>query len=367
LDGALYLCQIADSVADLMTPRALPPVIDSLDRAPSGDYTVSWRPQNPEAGVDFYRLDELNGLSVATDDAEGDGASWSLEGFSISDARSHGPGHSYRSSSQTANAYDAMTTIYPYIVAPGDSLTFWCWYDIEENYDMAYAEISTDGRRFSLLDTAATFTAASGAWVRKAYSLLGYAGQSVYFRFRHTADGETEREGFYLDDITPVATYANSTILSVSIADTFYAIAGRSPGTYTYRVKGHNDARGWGDWSGYREVIVGPALPRRISDLTAELSGGLRLIWSPVTFDTEGQLISIDHYVVHRDTSFAFAVSPANSLAVTDQAMYEDFSIHSGDPSIDHYYLVRAVDGQGNKSQNSNRVGEFDRYLTRVK
>ena len=89
--------------------------------------------------------------------------------------------------------------------------------------------------------------------------------------------------------------------------------------------------------------------------------------WSPVTFDTEGQLISIDHYVIHRDTSFAFAASPANSLDIVAGPPYIDLNGQTGNPSVDHYYLVRAVDGPGNKSQDSNRVGQFDRYLTRVK
>jgi hypothetical protein len=38
-----------------------------------------------------------------------------------------------------------------------------------------------------------------------------------------------------------------------------------------------------------------------------------------------------------------------------------------GDPGIQHYYTLKAVDGVGNRSEGSNQVGEFDRELTGVK
>jgi hypothetical protein len=359
-DGAIYLCDVADSVAGLMIPRVIPPVIDPMNTVP-GSYTVSWSPQNPAAGADLFQLDELTGLSVTTDDAEGGGGLWDLAGFSISAARSHSVTQSFRSSSGVNEAYDAMTTVQPYLVSSGDSLTFWCWYDIETDWDMGYAEISTDGRCFELLET---FTGASGGWVRKAYSLEDYAGKSVFFRFRHTTDSYVLEEGLYVDDLHPVASYGTVTTLSSSIADTFYAIAGQSPGDYTYRVKGHNTTRGWGDWSCHEDVTVtaSAAPPEEVVDLTAQLSGSIYLSWSPVTIDTAGGPVVVDHYVIHRDTSFDFAASPANSLDVTLGTSYEDATAGDGDLALNHYYLIRAVVG-GQKSEDSNRVGEFDRQL----
>ncbi len=359
-DGAIYLCDIADSVAGLMTPRVMPPVIDPMTTV-FGNYTVSWSSQNPAAAADLFHLDELTGRSVATDDAESGGGLWGLAGFSVSTSRYHSSSHSYRSSSGVDQAFDAMTTATPHLVASGDSLTFWCWYHIEEDWDMGYVEVSADGRGYELLET---FTGASGGWVRKAYSLEDYVGKSVFFRFRHTTDAYVLEEGLYVDDIHPVDSYSTVTTLSSTIVDTFYAIAGQSPGDYAYRVKGHNATRGWGDWSCYQDVTVSTstAPPERIADLTAQLSGSIHLSWAPVTSDTSGSPLTVDYYVVHRDASFDFAASAANSLDVTASTEYEDLTAGDGDVVVNHYYLVRAVAG-GLKSQDSDRVGEFDRHL----
>ena len=36
----------------------------------------------------------------------------------------------------------------PYPVEPGDSLTFWVWYDLETNYDVGVAEVSLEGKEW---------------------------------------------------------------------------------------------------------------------------------------------------------------------------------------------------------------------------
>jgi carboxypeptidase T len=368
-DGAIYLCEIADSVAALLAARVMPPDIGPPGTVAGGDYTVSWRPRNPHAGADRYRLDEMTGLSVITDGAEGDASRWDLSGFQIGAERSYNGDRSYHSSSDQGEAYDAMTTVHPYPVLEGDSLSFWCWYQIEEGWDMGYAEVSADGRCFQLLDTTATFTGSSGGWIRRAHSLEDYIGRSVFFRFRYTTDGATEWEGLYLDEIHPVAEFAAAATLSDAITDTFYAIAGRDPGDYYYRVRGRNAPWGWGDWSCCRltTVIGGAIPPERVSDLSVALDRGIRLSWSPVTADTAGGAATIDHYIIYRDMTPDFAASPANSLAAVDQAGYHDTTAAVGISGENHYYLVRAVDDSGTKSAQSNRAGEFDRYIQRWK
>ncbi len=368
-EGALYLCDIADSVAAQLTPRVMPPVIDPISPVAGGDFTVSWRPTNPAAQADRYHLDELSGSLVITDDAEDLNALWDLDGFSRSTARFHSSGSSYQSSSDLSDACDAMTSAQPCMVSPEDSLTFWCWYDIEEAWDMAYAELSTDGRRFQLADSTATFTGTSGGWIRKAYSLADYAGASVIFRFRYTTDEYTEGEGFYVDDIHPVASYGNVDTVSAAIADTFSALTARPPGNYAYRVRGYNAPRGWGNWSCLRGVTVlaGPTPPESITDLVASPLNGILLSWSPVTTDTIGGPVTIDHYVIHRDTIHDFVASPANSLSITADTFFLDEAAGVGNVGINHFYLLRAVDGASNKSKDSNRVGEFDRYIQRWK
>jgi hypothetical protein len=205
--------------------------------------------------------------------------------------------------------------------------------------------------------------------VRRAYSLEDYIGQSVYFRFRYTTDEETSKEGFYVDDIHPVASYASTTTLSDSIVDTCYAVAGRTAGDYYYRARGHNDAWGWGDWSGCRLATVpdGPIPPERIHDVKASLADGIFLNWTAVTNDTAGHPLEVACYVIYRDTLLDFSPCSANSLAATWETTYLDETSGMGDRWRNHFYLIRAVSLAGAISQESNRVGEFDRYIQRWK
>jgi hypothetical protein len=146
-----------------------------------------------------------------------------------------------------------MTTTSPIPITNGMKLSFWCWYNVENNYDKAFAEVSTDGRYFKILDT---FTGTSGSWLYKEYDLSNYSGESLFIRFRYTTDSGTLQEGFYVDDITPIADFDTVTTLSSSITNEFYDITGKTNGTYYYRVKGHNSARGWCDFSILGKITV---------------------------------------------------------------------------------------------------------------
>ncbi|MFO8240579.1 MAG: hypothetical protein R6T90_06245, partial [Dissulfuribacterales bacterium] len=107
--------------------------------------------------------------------------------------------------------------------------------------------------------------------------------QSIFIRFRYTTDSYTQDEGFYVDDIYPVSTYDTITTLSNSITGDSYMVTGRSPGTYYYRVKGHNAERGWGDFSILESMnVTDTGAPITISHVNAtprlqETSGWVNL------------------------------------------------------------------------------------------
>jgi hypothetical protein len=115
-------------------------------------------------------------------------------------------------------------------------------------------EVSRDGRYYDILDK---FTGSSGGWQFKEYDLSNYTNESIYLRFRYTTDTSTIEEGFYVDDISPIADFETVTTISSSIEDNYYEITERPNGTYFYRVKGHNDERDWGDFSTLEDMIVG--------------------------------------------------------------------------------------------------------------
>ena len=251
-DGALYLLQEAENIRNVV-PGVLPPEIEEMFNDSDGNYTVLWQQQNPAAEPDYFQLDELTDLSILTDDAESGSNLWELNGFSLSDTRSQSGTYSYKSRYMEQDV-SSMTSKYPIPITEGMSLSFWCWYDIEEDWDYAFVEVSTNGRSYDIFEK---FTGSSGGWELKEYDLGDYVGNSIFVRFRYTTDQEVTEEGFYVDDISPIANFGTVTTLSNSIVDDYYEIIGRPNGTYYYMVKGHNNEKEWGDFSTLSRMIVG--------------------------------------------------------------------------------------------------------------
>jgi len=100
------------------------------------------------------------------------------------------------------------------------TLEFWTWYDIEEDWDYAYVEISTDGGgAWEILTTPSgtptnpngnsfgwAYTGRSGGggtaeWIQERVDLSPYTGQEVLVRFEYITDDAVNRPGFILDDV----------------------------------------------------------------------------------------------------------------------------------------------------------------------
>ncbi len=100
------------------------------------------------------------------------------------------------------------------------TLQFWTWYDIEEDWDFAYVEVSTDGgQTWDILPGQYTttenksgnsfghaWTGISGGgdtprWVQEEVDLSAYAGQVIDVRFEYITDDAVNHVGFLLDDI----------------------------------------------------------------------------------------------------------------------------------------------------------------------
>ena len=255
-DAALYLAWAADTIRRNMVPFVAQPRVVSPDSSPGGSFRVTWTRANPRAPTDVWELKEWRApMTVFCDSLEAGSPWWVLSaGCSLSTTQSHSPTHSI-SLGNGNNISNAATTAYPYLVSAGDSLTFWIWYDTEVDYDVCVPELSLDGREWFQLDD--RYTGNSGGWIRKAASLASWAGKSVYFRFRYMTDDNALGTGVYVDDIRPVPTWANISVLSSTIPDTFYQVTGRVQGTYYYAARGHNSARDWGDFGQLKRVGVG--------------------------------------------------------------------------------------------------------------
>jgi hypothetical protein len=118
-------------------------------------------------------------------------------------------------------------------------------------------------------------------------------------------------------------------------------------------------------------VLISPIIhaPESVLDLEIYTAFGttgtdsldIRLIWTPVTVDTMGNPITVDYYVIYRDTEPSFTPGPAKELATTVGTTYVDPNI-AGDPTVNYFYYVNAR-MSGTESANSECVGEFDKDL----
>jgi len=250
-----YLAQLCrDSIGPLIEPKVAPPQIYPIGNV-GQSFTIKWHPVNPsENHPTQWELVELSNPNVKTDSLESGSGRWVLQGFTLSTAQHHSGSYSLFSGN-TNDMNSAAQTLHPYIVQPGDSLTFWCYYNLENNYDVAVAEVSENTKDWFNVDTM-RFTGTQTSWVRKAYSLANWVGKSVYFRFRCMTDGNTLNGGFYVDDIRPVCLFGNVNTVSNSITDTTYTFTNHPVGEFYYYVRGYN-ARGWGDYSCLAKASVG--------------------------------------------------------------------------------------------------------------
>jgi immune inhibitor A len=113
--------------------------------------------------------------------------------------------------------------------ASGDvSAEYWLWYDLEENWDFAYLEVSADGgQTWKILTTPSGtsnnptgnsygwgYTGFSGGvdggeWIQESVDLSAYAGKEIQLRFEYITDAAVNGDGLLLDDFSiPAIGYA---------------------------------------------------------------------------------------------------------------------------------------------------------------
>jgi hypothetical protein len=95
------------------------------------------------------------------------------------------------------------------------TLQVWMWYDIEEDWDYAYVEISTDGGlTWDVLTGPSSttsnpngnsfgpaYTGQSDGWIEERFDLGAYAGHEVLLRFEYVTDDAVNRTGWLIDDV----------------------------------------------------------------------------------------------------------------------------------------------------------------------
>jgi immune inhibitor A len=153
------------------------------------------------------------------------------------------------------------------------SLDFMTWYNIEENWDFGFVQISTDGgETWASLESGRTtdaltsdgypaikdnlpgYTGRSDGWINEVIDLSEYAGQEIQLQFRYMTDWGTSLEGMFVDNIK---LYADGAVLFEDDAengDTKWVNSGWSA-SLGYELKSHYYLLEWRNYNNTDEAL----------------------------------------------------------------------------------------------------------------
>lgn len=265
LGPLMFLTRIADNPYRLLPPES--PKVTVSDTVDAVSYDVTWASTDTLNPAVAYELVELSGWQQATDEMN-DLLSWENNDFSLTTTRSHsGPTSCYSGSGN--NLAHWIQTNDPITVVAGEDLNLWMWYDIEEDWDYAYVEASTDGSAFFTLEGTVTtnsdpngqnrgngITGSSGGWIEATFDLSGYVGQDVWIRVSYYTDSFVEEEGIYFDDVFPIETFANSEVVASDLTSTSYSFADHMTGAFWYRMRCVDADGQWSVFSSAEPTLV---------------------------------------------------------------------------------------------------------------
>jgi len=93
-------------------------------------------------------------------------------------------------------------------------LSYWTWYDIEEDYDYLYVNVSEDGKNWHMIETPSCtsedptgsnlgcgYSGKSDGWIEEIVDLSDYTGKKITVEFEYVTDASVNGEGFLLDDV----------------------------------------------------------------------------------------------------------------------------------------------------------------------
>jgi hypothetical protein len=260
LEPNMFFARIAGNIYGLRPPA--PPAITIESGSIPGSYTVVWTHDDTLNRAQTFELTEMTDYTVITDSADGFGI-WQNSDFVLSSDRFSSPPSCFYSDAED-NVIHYMQSGYPYRVGPGDSLRFQTFYDIENSWDYAYVEVSTDGVHFSPVPGSITsgdnphgtnrghgITGSSGGWIEAVFDLNSFAGEYIYLRFSYYTDSYVTYEGFYVDDISPIGVFGVSDTIG-PITDSAYLFSDKPENEYSYRVRARDDDQ---QWSAYSNVV----------------------------------------------------------------------------------------------------------------
>lgn len=273
----LTLLTLADNPYRLLGPWA--PQMNPVATLNPPAFEISWSggaTHDPNPPVS-YELSEIKNLTTVTDSVEAPDWLWNAEGFVLSNARSYAGSYSYYSGRADDLHRDLrMVNIYPMWLPT--TLTCRLWYDIENGWDYAYLEGSTDdGKTWVTLPGNRTtnvnpngsnsgngITGSSGGWVSATFDLTNLMVSETGFallRFLYVTDESVNNEGIYIDLVSPVTHVERSSVIASNVTHTWFHRWPQELGNFLYCVRAF-DAEGQA--SGRSDLVS-----RQVTDITA--------------------------------------------------------------------------------------------------
>lgn len=247
--GNLILIDLADTPARIYPPGLATWISPDTVNAP--DFDLTWSNTGGINAAVSFELKELSGPAVITDVTDTED-NWNSDGFSLSPSRAFSGTESFWGGSSNNRRARLMSKHY-YRPLPNDTLRARIWYNIENEWDFAYVDVSSDyGQSWAPLPgnittnnnpngtnrgNGITGVSAGGAFVLGTFPLDAYAGDEILIRFSYETDASVLGEGVYFDDISPVMTFASEVTLDPATPDTTFAVTGKDPGTYYYSLR----------------------------------------------------------------------------------------------------------------------------------
>ncbi|MDF2787323.1 MAG: protease [Neobacillus sp.] len=167
------------------------------------------------------------------------------------------------------------------------TLDFDAWYNIEEDWDFAMVQISTEGgtswKSLSTPNTSSSlveggypaikenlpgYTGSSNGWIHETINISEYAGQNIKLQFRSMSDWGANLEGFFVDNIKVTAN-GSEVFFDGAEGDSKFTFngfkkdSGKTTGTHYYLL----------EWRSHNGVDAGLAHIRRGASLMSYNSG----------------------------------------------------------------------------------------------
>jgi len=237
-DVLLNFCEVTPGLTTNLGYLLAPGIPSlSVSNPADNDLLISWEPVDGEFGnvATSFDLIEYSDIEYGDNVESTDLHFWKDDTFSGGSIVERNGSNTYFSGNQS-DLVSILSSILPFKVpVEGGDFIFDTFFRIEEGWDYAYVQVSTDGENWINLTGEITdddggitgwsteYSADGG--VTAAFPLDQFSGEEIYLRIQYVTDGSVNEGGMYVDNITWVAGYRDESQLAAGTTETSFTIS----------------------------------------------------------------------------------------------------------------------------------------------